>query len=120
MVGGLTLAAYFLGLTRLSRPGLEGAAANTMAFATLTMCQLFHAFNVRSEEQSLFRMGPLSNPAMVRAFVTGMLLQLAVLLLPPLQGVFSVLPMDGRQWLAVLLLAAAPIPICEGAKLVRS
>lgn len=120
MVGGLTLAAYFLGLTRLGHPGLEGAAANTMAFATLTMCQLFHAFNVRSEEQSLFRMGPLSNPAMVRAFVTGMLLQLAVLLLPPLQGVFSVLPMDGRQWLAVLLLAAAPIPICEGAKLVRS
>ena len=58
-------------------------------------------------------MGPLSNPAMVRAFVTGMLLQLAVLLLPPLQGVFSVLPMDGRQWLAVLLLAAAPMPICE-------
>ena len=119
MVGGLTLAAYYLGLTRLSRPGLEGAAANTMAFATLTMCQLFHAFNVRSEEQSLFHMGPLSNPAMVRAFVTGMLLQLAVLLLPPLQGVFSVIPMDGRQWLAVLLLAAAPIPICEGAKVVR-
>ena len=119
MVGGLTLAAYYLGLTRLSRPGLEGAAANTMAFATLTMCQLFHAFNVRSEEQSLFHMGPLSNPAMVRAFVTGMLLQLAVLLLPPLQGVFSVIPMDGEQWLAVLLLAAAPIPICEGAKVVR-
>ena len=119
MVGGLTLAAYYLGLTRLSRPGLEGAAANTMAFATLTMCQLFHAFNVRSEEQSLFRMGLLSNPAMVRAFVTGMLLQLAVLLLPPLQGVFSVIPMDGEQWLAVLLLAAAPIPICEGAKVVR-
>ena len=82
-----------------------------MAFATLTMCQLFHAFNVRSEEQSLFRMGPLSNPAMVRAFVTGMLLQLAVLLLPPLQGVFSVIPMDGEQWLAVLLLAALFTPV---------
>ena len=95
MVGGLTLAAYFLGLTRLAAPGQEGAAANTMAFATLTMCQLFHAFNVRSEDRSLFAQGVLSNPAMNRAFLAGMAMQLSVLLLPPLQGVFSVLPMTG-------------------------
>lgn len=40
-------------------------------------------------------------------------MQLAVLLFPPLQSIFSVVPMDGGQWLTVLLLAAAPIPICE-------
>ena len=116
MVGGLTLGAYFLGYALLSAPGQEGAAANTMAFATLTLCQLFHAFNVRSEDRSLFAQGVLSNPAMNRAFLAGLGLQLAVLLVPPLQGVFSVLPMDGRQWLAVAVLAAAPIPICETAK----
>ena len=116
MVGGLTLGAYFLGYALLSAPGQEGAAANTMAFATLTLCQLFHAFNVRSEDRSLFAQGVLSNPAMNRAFLAGLGLQLAVLLVPPLQGVFSVLPMDGRQWLAVAVLAAAPIPICEAAK----
>ena len=116
MVGGLTLGAYFLGYALLSAPGQEGATANTMAFATLTLCQLFHAFNVRSEDRSLFAQGVLSNPAMNRAFLAGLGLQLAVLLVPPLQGVFSVLPMDGRQWLAVAVLAAAPIPICETAK----
>ena len=116
MVGGLTLAAYFLGLTRLGEPGQAGAAANTMAFATLTMCQLFHAFNVRSEDRSLFAQGVLSNSAMNRAFLAGMAMQLSVLLLPPLQGVFSVVPMTGAQWLAVLALAAAPVPICEGVK----
>ena len=116
MVGGLTLAAYFLGLTRLGEPGGSGAAANTMAFATLTMSQLFHAFNVRSEGRSLFAIGPLTNPAMNRAFLVGLAMQLAVLLLPPLQGVFSVAPMTGPQWLAVAALAAAPIPICEGVK----
>ncbi len=115
MVGGLTLTAYFLGLG-MGAPGLEGAAANTMAFSTLTLCQLFHAFNVRSEDRSLFDQGALSNPAMNRAFLAGLALQLAVLLLPPLQGVFSVSPMDPGQWLAVLLLAAAPVPICECAK----
>ena len=119
MVGGLTLAAYFLGFTRLGAPGQEGAAANTMAFATLTMCQLFHAFNVRSEDESIFSLGVFSNPAMNKAFLVGMALQLAVLLLPPLQGVFSVVPMDGAQWLTVFLLAIAPLPVCELGKALR-
>jgi len=116
MVGGLTLAAYFLGFTRLGTPGMEGAAANTMAFATLTLCQLFHAFNVRSEDRSLFAQGVFSNPAMNRAFLAGLIMQLSVLLIPPLQGVFSVTPMTPAQWCTVLALAFAPIPICEAAK----
>ena len=116
MVGGLTLTAYFLGFTWLAAPGMEGAAANTMAFATLTLCQLFHAFNVRSEDRSLFSQGVLSNPAMNRAFLAGLAMQLSVLLIPPLQGVFSVVPMNAPQWLTVMALAMAPIPICEWAK----
>ena len=116
MVGALTLGAYFLGFTRLAAPGSEGAVANTMAFATLTLSQLFHAFNVRSEDRSLFSMGVLSNPAMNRAFLAGLALQLAVLLVPPLQSVFSTVSLDGGQWLTVFLLSAAPIPICEVGK----
>ena len=116
MVGGLTLTAYFLGLAWLSTPGAEGGAANTMAFATLTLCQLFHAFNVRSEDRSLFSQGVFSNPAMNQAFLVGLAMQLSVLLIPPLQGVFSVVPMSLPQWLAVLALAVSPIPICETAK----
>ena len=53
---------------------------------------------------------------MNRAFLAGLALQLSVLLIPPLQGVFSVVPMDLTQWLTVLALAAAPVPICECAK----
>ncbi|MGI5962387.1 MAG: calcium-translocating P-type ATPase, PMCA-type [Lawsonibacter sp.] len=120
MVGGLTLGAYFLGLRMLAAPGLEGAVANTMAFATLTLSQLFHAFNVRSEEHSLFAQGVLSNSAMNKAFLTGLALQLAVLLVPVLQGVFSVVPLNTAQWLTVWALAIAPIPICEGAKALAS
>ena len=116
MVGGLTLGAYFLGLTLPAAPGAQEAAANTMAFATLTLCQLFHAFNVRSEDSSLFAQGVFSNSAMNRAFLAGLAMQLSVLLIPPLQGVFSVVPMTAAQWCAVLALAAAPIPICETAK----
>ena len=119
MVGGLTLLAYYLGFVHLGQTGQEGAAANTMSFATLTMSQLFHAFNVRSEHHSLFAQGVFSNPAMNRAFLTGLALQLAVLLVPPLQDVFSVTAMTGWQWLAVLGLAVMPIPVCEVEKAIR-
>ena len=117
MVGGLTLLAYCLGFYRLAAPGMEGPVANTMAFATLTLCQLFHAFNVRSEDRSLFRLGVFSNPAMNQAFLLGLAMQLAVLCIPILQNVFSVTALDSAQWLTVALLAMAPIPICEGEKL---
>ena len=63
--------------------------------------------------------GALSNPAMNKAFLAGMVMQLSVLLLPPLQGVFSVCPMDLTQWVTVLALAMAPIPICEAEKALR-
>ena len=114
MVGGLTLTAYCLGL----RAGVE--QGSTMAFATLTLCQLGHAFNVRSEDRSLTECGFFSNPAMNRAFLIGLTLQLAVLLLPPLQGVFRVVPLNWRQWLGVIGLAVAPIPICEVGKRMKN
>ena len=114
LVGGLTLLAYGLGL----RAG-DPAAANTMAFATLTFSQLFHAYDVRSEETSLWALGPLSNRAMNKAFLVGMALQLAVLLAPPLQGAFSVVPLTAGQWGTVAVLAIAPLVVCETVKAVR-
>ncbi len=115
MVGGLTLLAYGLGL-RLAH---DYAVANTMAFATLTLSQLFHAFDVRSEETSLFRLGVFSNPAMNKAFLAGVVLQGLVLLAPPLQGAFSVVPMDLSQWGMVLGLALTPLVVCEIEKAIR-
>ena len=119
MVGLLTLGAYFLGEYVLSDPAEASAVANTMAFATLTLCQLFHAFDVRSEEASLLHIGVFSNPAMNRAFLVGMGMQLAVLCLPPLQTVFRTVSMDARQWGAVLALAVTPVVVCEAAKALR-
>ena len=113
MVGLLTLAAYFLGEYVLSDPGEAYQAANTMAFATLTLCQLVHAFDVRSEEHSLFHIGVFSNPAMNRAFLVGLLMQLSVLCLPPLQRVFQTVDMNPVEWTVVLLLAVTPVVACE-------
>ena len=113
LVGGITLLAYALGLQA------NYAVANTMAFATLTLSQLFHAFDARSEDSSLFHLGVFSNPAMNKAFLAGLLLQGGVLLAPPLQGAFSVVPMDLSQWGTVLGLALTPLVVCEIEKAVR-
>ncbi|WP_297212595.1 cation-translocating P-type ATPase [uncultured Flavonifractor sp.] len=114
MVGALTLGAWLLGWAVL--PGGGGGAANTMAFATLTLCQLFHAFDVRSEEASLFHIGLWSNPAMNKAFLIGLAMQLAVLLVPPLRAVFGTVPLTLPQWGSVLALALTPVAVCEGVK----
>ncbi len=113
MVGLLTLGAYVLGEYVLSDPGEACQAANTMAFATLTLCQLFHAFDVRSEYHSLFHIGVFSNPAMNKAFLVGLAMQLSVLLLPPLQVIFQTVPMNAAEWSAVLVLSLTPVVICE-------
>ncbi|MDE7170301.1 MAG: cation-translocating P-type ATPase, partial [Oscillospiraceae bacterium] len=119
MVGLLTLAAYWLGEYVLSDPTLAAATANTMAFATLTFCQLFHAYDVRSETQSIAHIGLLSNPAMNKAFLVGMVLQLSVLLIPPLQAVFQVCNLNAVEWLVVLGLSLTPLVVCEIEKAVR-
>lgn len=119
MVGLLTLAAYYLGEYVLSSPEVADATANTMAFATLTFSQLFHAFDVRSKDQSIFKIGVFSNPAMNKAFVVGMILQLAVLLIPPLMGIFGVCALTLTEWLCVIALAIAPLIICECEKAIR-
>lgn len=113
MVGVLTLCAYFMGEYVLSDPGMSSATANTMAFATLTLCQLFHAFDVRSEEHSLFQIGVFSNRAMNRAFLVGLSMQMAVLCVPPLQRVFKTVSMGVSEWLTVLALAVTPLIVCE-------
>ena len=117
MVGLLTLAAYWLGEYVLSDPSLADATANTMAFATLTFCQLFHAFDVRSEKQSIVHIGLLSNPAMNKAFLAGLAMQLSVLCLPPLQRIFQTVPLNPVEWAVVLVLAVTPVIVCEVGKM---
>ena len=83
------------------------AEAMTMAFATLTLARLFHGFNCR-EDRSLLRMGLSGNPASLAAFGVGVLLLLAVLLIPALHGLFLVADLTLAQLGMILGLAVLP------------
>ena len=83
------------------------AEAMTMAFATLTLARLFHGFNCR-EDRSILRMGLSGNPASLAAFGMGVLLLLAVLLIPALHGLFLVADLTLAQLGMILGLAVLP------------
>ena len=83
------------------------AEAMTMAFATLTLARLFHGFNCR-EDRSILRMGISGNPASLAAFGVGVLLLLAVLLIPALHSLFLVADLTLAQLGMILGLAVLP------------
>jgi Ca2+-transporting ATPase len=82
--------------------------AETMAFMTLSLCELFRAYTVRSEKVSLFRIGIFSNKWMQYAVGSSILLLILVCTVPFLQGIFNTHFMSLREWLVVLGLAVVP------------
>ena len=88
------------------------AVGRTMAFAVLSLSQLVHAFNMRGEG-SLGKLPFCSNKWLLMAFVVGVALQCVVIMMPPLAGIFQVVPLNGEQWLLTAALALAPLPLVE-------
>lgn len=116
LVGAVTLIAYALGEYVFSDPAVADGMACTMSFATLVFCELTRAFVIRSEHQSIFKIGVFSNKAMNKAFAAGLIMQLAVLLIPPLQPIFSVTPLHISNWIVVIVLSLMPLIVSEISK----
>jgi P-type Ca2+ transporter type 2C len=76
----------------------EGDPAwQTMVFMTVTMTQLFQSLAVRSQRDSIFRIGFHTNPALAATVVGTLLLQLAVVYLPFAQSIFKTVPLSPRD-----------------------
>ena len=111
MIGVLALLAFGIGHVYFDQE--DGyAVGRTMAFAVLSLSQLVHAFNMRGEG-SLGKLPFCSNKWLLMAFVVGVGLQCVVIMMPPLAGIFQVVPLDGEQWLLTAALALAPLPLVE-------
>jgi Ca2+-transporting ATPase len=94
------------------------ARARTMAFTLLAVSPLFHAFNCRSQSDSIFRVGLLSNRYLWGAVTLSAAVHMVTLFVPALHGIFRTHWMTGTEWAVVLGLAFLPVPIFELAKLV--
>jgi Ca2+-transporting ATPase len=86
-VGGVSIASQAWAYGR----GLE--YWQTVVFTVLTISQLFHSLEARSERESLFRLGLTSNLPMLGAVLLTVALQLAVIYTPALNAVFNTQPL---------------------------
>jgi Ca2+-transporting ATPase len=118
---GAIMAAGTLIVLDAALPGgvIEGTGtvryAQTMAFTTLMLFQLFNTFNARSDEDSAF--APLfANHWLWGAIALSLFLQIAVVSVPFLQAAFSTVSLTLNDWLLCAAVASSVLWLREGSK----
>jgi len=95
-----TISVFILGL--ILGDG-ELNTSRTMAFCALVFFQLFYVFECRADRTPLLQMGLLSNPMLIIAVLSSVLMQLGVVYLPFFQKVFRTVPLNSFHWIVVIL-----------------
>ena len=116
MLAACSLAAFVFVLV-VEDEGIQ--RARTAAFIVLSVSQLFHAFNCRNQKESLFTIGVFSNPKLVLAVLVSFGLQIAVVTVPFLQGVFKTASLTLIDWGVIVLLSTFPLWFMEAVKWVQ-
>jgi Ca2+-transporting ATPase len=98
---------------------VPGSHWQTMVFTALCLLQLGHALAIRSEKESLFRQGLLSNKPILASVVLTIALQLAVIYVPNLHSVFKTQSLTLGELGLVLLLSTSVFIAVEIEKCVK-
>ena len=122
----LTIASYIIG--SLMDPAVGSFAAlraagvsdhgMTMAFLTMSMCEIFHSFNMRSQRKSVFTLGT-HNKVLWAAMIGSLVLTTLVLEVPFLANAFGFTPIGILEYGLAMLLAAIVIPVVETVKFIQ-
>ncbi len=95
------------------------AHAQTMSFVVLSGSQLILSLSMRSENESVFKIGIFKNKKLLGAIFIGILLQISIISIPPIARIFNVFSLTLKDWLFVSLLAMIPFTFFEISKLFR-
>ena len=129
LVTVLTLAAFFIGeflqtghwqFTNID-PANSGEGM-TMAFLTMSMCEIFHSFNMRSQRGSVLGMvfrQKSHNIVLYGAMVASLLLTTAIIEIEPLANMFEFTHLDAKAYFISIGLAFLVIPIVEIVKAIQ-
>ncbi len=114
-----SLAAFFVSYYVLYPGGGPDhiAKVQTVAFTTLVLSQLLHAFNSRSERLTLMELSFIDNKALLAALGGSLALHLLVILVPPLMRVFGTAYVDGIGWGLIIACTILPIVLIDRVKL---
>ncbi len=116
---GLSIAVTTMIAFMIGYHGENELLGSTMAFATLCSARLFHGFNCKSDRPVVFTRKVFNNIFLIGAFVLGIALITAVVMIPGLHSVFKVQTLDVNQLLIVYGLAAVNVPIIQLLKGIR-
>ena len=120
MVAILTLASFFIGHFMETGNWVIGDSAHgtTMAFLTMSMAEIFHSFNMRSQRGSIFRLKS-HNKTLWFAAIGSLILTTVVCEVPFLANAFGFTPVELSEYGVAILLGALVIPIVEIVKLIQ-
>jgi Ca2+-transporting ATPase len=93
--------------------------ARTVAFATLILAELLRAFASRSERLSVFKLGLFTNKLMNTAVGLSLVMLLAVIYIPGVNGIFDNVALNPAAWLVIVPLALIPFATSEIFKLFK-
>ena len=120
MVSMLVLASYFIG--HFMESGVWEIASSpdgmTMAFLTMSMAEIFHSFNMRSQRGSIFKL-PGQNKFLLGASVAALIATTLVCEVPFLAGAFGFTTVSLTEYVIALALGALVIPIVEAVKWIQ-
>lgn len=80
-------------------------SASTVSLSILVVIEMFNAMNALSSSESLLSFGLWNNMMLVYAIVLSMILHFAILYVPFLRELFSILPLNWVEWKAVLAIS---------------
>ncbi|MCM1364278.1 MAG: cation-translocating P-type ATPase [Faecalibacterium sp.] len=123
----LTLAAFFIGEYRDAGHWAfmniaDCAEGMTMAFLTMSMCEIFHSFNMRSQRGSVLAMSikyKSHNKALYLSMIASLVLTTALIEVPFLADAFGFTRLGGVDYAISIGLAISIIPIVEIIKLIQ-
>lgn len=122
LVTALTILSYIIGnsfeVGHWAMPVGVSEHGMTMAFLTMSMCEIFHSFNLRSQRGSIFALKG-HNKVLWAAMLGSLLLTTAVLEIPFLANAFGFTPIGFTEYGIALALAIMVIPVVEIVKMVQ-
>ncbi|MFZ6035785.1 MAG: cation-translocating P-type ATPase [Patescibacteria group bacterium] len=92
--------------------------ARTTTFAAAAIATLLYSFSYRSIRHQIWQQNPFRNRPLVLAVLVGLLIQLPVIYIPALQGVFQTVSLNALDWLLALPVGLAAILCIEIIKMI--
>lgn len=125
LMGKILFRGVLIGLTTLgvfsliSGSGADLKTARTAALCTLTMTQLFHVFECRSETKGLLQINPFTNPLLLAAALASMACVFGAVYHPVISTVFLTTALTLQQ-MKIVLLCSVAVPVISSVVLLFS